>query len=99
MKEQGTLGELWGQGRVSILSQDFLVSVIYPQSFYLKWDPNQGHSHSFLGYQPAGVILSLRISHGWETYMLTRITMAGTGIWRGRKAGAALRDGEVTWCH
>lgn len=31
-------------------------------SFHLKWDPDLGHGHSFLGHQPAGVILSLRIS-------------------------------------
>jgi hypothetical protein len=45
-----------------------------------KWDPNLGHGHSFLGYQSAGLVLPPRTSHASETYMLTRITMAGMGF-------------------
>lgn len=46
---------------------------------FLPGTPDLGQGHSFLGNQPAGVILSPRTSHGSDTYMLTRITMTGTG--------------------
>lgn len=52
-------------------------TLMYPEmwlsedwSFHLKWDPDLGHRHSFLGHQPAGVILSLRISQGSEAHKL-----------------------------